>query len=454
MSRRTVTRPELRVGGFWLSSIAKWSGLQHATRRTGSWELSFSLAVERTWRHPAIAYAAPVELMYGPVCLWSGALEEPNWDSGEMIALGAARDGETAVALTPDGASSTAPNIVLDAAIGNGGLSWSRLDDFGTTPVGEGEDVGGLVTIGSVLDAWAQREDSGWRVDPARRVRIAPTDESAPTWFVTPGSGVLGSASEERVDRISARYISSTSGQRATVHYPPPGPRARIQKPVDLTDRGAMTAATASDIAKGMWSDLAGRSGWTNGLTLTRGQVTTPGGVEVDLALVKGGDTMRLLGVPDPRGLAHNVDVVIGDTDYDWTDDELQANPVGLAPRDPVSALEAVGNLAVDAMARASRGSGSVAAPYATARGEVTVNLSASASGSTPITFPAGLFTVAPHVTVSLGSAVSAKVIPRAAVSSPTAATVFCFTGDGTAVTSTCTVYWEAVQMTPTSAGS
>lgn len=385
MSRRTVTRPEIRVGGFWLSSIAQWSGLKHATRRTGSWQCSFDLAMDRMWRHPAITYAAPVELMYGPTCLWSGALEEPDWDSGEMIALGAARDGETTIALNGAGDSSTAPNTVIDAGIASGGLSWTRLDDFGTTPVGEGEDVGGLVTIGSVLDAWAQREDSGWRVDPARRLRIAPTDESEPTWFVTPGSGVLGSASDERVDRIYARYTSSVTGQRATVHYPTTGP-ARIQKPIDITDRGHMSAAAATDIAKGQWSDLAGRSGWTNGLTLKRGQVTTKGGGEVDLALIEGGDTMRLLGVPDPRGLAHHVDVIIGDTDYDWTEDELQVNPVGIAARDPESALEAVGNLAVDAMAKA-RSAGSTRPLI----GTEVVSFASTSSHVRTVTFPAPL---------------------------------------------------------------
>ena len=44
MSRRTVTRPEIRVGGFWLSSIVPqgWGRLRHATRRCTSWALGSS----------------------------------------------------------------------------------------------------------------------------------------------------------------------------------------------------------------------------------------------------------------------------------------------------------------------------------------------------------------------------------------------------------------------------
>jgi len=359
MSRRSVTRPEVRVGGFWLSSIAPqgWGALHHGTRANGAWEASWTIPNVRTWRHPALVYGALVEIFLGPICVFAGTLEEPDWDSGQFVAMGACRDGETAVALTAGGVTSTAPNTVIDAAIARGVLSWTRVGNFGTTAVGDVESLSGVVTVQSVLDAWAQENNSNWFVDNQRNLIIKPLDETTVDWFVVPGSGVLGSASQERVDRIFVRYIG-TNGARATASYPASTPVGGVEKSADITDRGAMSSAKATSIAQGMWSDLQGRPGWTNGLTLKGGQVTTPGGVLADLALVAAGDTMRLLGVPDVRGVAQHTDVVIGDTDYDWEEDEVQANPVGIAARDTESVLEEVGNLAVDAMNKASAGNG------------------------------------------------------------------------------------------------
>jgi hypothetical protein len=354
MSRRTATRPEVRVGGFWLSSIVPqgWGELKHSTRLTGSWQASWAIPNTKTWRHPALVYGARVDIMLGPVVIWSGTLEEPDWDAGEFIALGACRDGETAMALDGSGNSSTVPNTVIDAAITRGVLSWTRVGDFGTTAVGD--STAGLVTIQSVLDAWAQKNNSRWVVNEQRQLIIVPVDETTPKWFIVPGSGVLGSTSQERADRVFVRYIDSTTGSRATASYPAATPAGGDERPKDLTDRGAMTSTQAVAEATAIWNELAGRNGFTNGWTLTSGQVTTTGGTTADGALVKAGDTVAALGLPDARGISHNTLVVLGDTDYDWEDDELSANPSGLAARDTDSVLEQVGNLAVDAMAAAT----------------------------------------------------------------------------------------------------
>lgn len=376
MSRRTVTRPEVRVGGTWLSTITPrgWGELEHQTRTNGAWQASWSIPIVGNWRHPALVYGARVEVYLGPVCVWSGTLDEPDWDAGTFIATGASRDAENALALDGSGASSTVPNTVIDAAIARGVLPWTRVGNFGTTAVGDSN--GGLVTISSVLDAWAQENNSRWYVNEQRQLIISPVTETVPDWLIVPGSGVLGSASDDRADQIAVRYISTTTGLRATAFYPATTPAGGIEAPVDVTDRGAITPATAATIAQAEWEKLKGRSGWTNGLTLIRGQITTKGGTDADLAFVKAGQTMRLLGVPDPRGVAHNLDVVIGDTAYDWTDDQVQLNPVGLAARDDESALEYVGSLAATALQKATSGSSSSTRPV----GEVTQWYGAKAS--------------------------------------------------------------------------
>lgn len=395
MTRRTVSRPQVRVGGTWLTSIAPrgWGELEHSTRTNGAWEASWSIPIVGNWRHPALVRGARVEIYLGPIVVWSGTLEEPDWDAGTFVATGASRDSENALALDGSGNSSTAPNTVIDAAIARGVLPWTRVGDFGTAAVGDSN--GGLVTITSVLDAWAQENNSRWYVNEQRQLVISPVTEATFDWLIVPGSGVMGSASDDRADRIAVRYISTTTGMRATAFYPASTPAGGVESPMDVTDRGGITPAVAATIAQAEWEKLQGRSGWTNGLTLTRGQVTTKGGTDADLAFIKAGQTMRLLGVPDARGLSQNTDVVIGDTSYDWTDDQVQLNPVGLAARDDESSLEYVGNLAATALVKSTAGG----TPEQRGR-EPVAALAAGASANIPVTFPVP-FKVAPTVTVT-----------------------------------------------------
>lgn len=213
----------------------------------------------------------------------------------------------------------------------------------------------GVVTIRSILDAWAQRTNQRWYVDARRNLVILPAGPSSPKWLIVPGAGVMGTSTDDRADRVFARYLDSGSGDRATASHPAATPAGGIERPADLiSGRGALSSTDAADEAEAIWQRLQGKSGWTNGLTLTHGQVTTHGGVVADLAAIKAGDTMRLLGVRDPRGLSHNLDVVIGDTDYSWGDDEIQVNPVGLSASDTEAALEQISNVAVDAMTAAT----------------------------------------------------------------------------------------------------
>ena len=374
MSRRTHTRPEVRItaGGvtYPLSSIVPkdrgWGELEHSTRTNGGWEVSWSIPIVRNWRHPALVRGARVDLMLGPLGIVPATLDEPDWDAGSFVAIGACREAETAMALDGSGNSSTVPNTVIDAAISRGVLSWTRVGDFGTTAVGDAN--GGVVTVKSVLDAWADKNNSRWFVNAQRQLVILPVDETVAKWLIVPGSGVLGSAAEERVDRVFARYIDSTTGQRATATYPAATPAGGVERGLDLTDRGAMSSATAQGIAQAKWTELQGRSGWTNGLTLAAGQATTVGGGTADLALMQAGETVAMLGVPDARGVAMNTNVVLGETAYKWEDDKVQLNPVGLAARDNEGALEQIGNLAVDALNKASgMGGGEVTAAGDTA---------------------------------------------------------------------------------------
>lgn len=345
-ARRPATRPEVWVDGWPMSGISPWGDLHTQTRLTGDWQISWAMIRhprKQLVRHPAFHSGAPVELKLGPAVCAVGSLAEPDWDSGQLIALGSPREGEGALALTGAGATTTKPNTAIDAAIARGALNWTRVSSFGTTAIGDADNVADIKSIARLLDAWAEDNDNpaGWRVDRKRALRSVTDTESDPIWFVVPGAGELGVADEERVGRVFVRYlVSGGGGALATASYPAATPAGSIERGADITSRGALTAGDAEAIARGIWRKMSGRSGWTNGINVTRSQITSKGGLAANLALIKAGDAMRLLGIQDPRGLNHHLDVVIGDTDYDWSAGSIQLNPVGLAARTFEAVLE------------------------------------------------------------------------------------------------------------------
>lgn len=336
-----ITRAEVFVAGVPMSGITRygWGSLHTKTFLNGDDEATWSIinfpnkAYEK---HPALIYGAAADIKLGPSPIWAGVLTEPNWDDGTLTAVGAAHEGAAAMCLTSAGLTTTKPNTAVDQAIARGALGWSRRDSFGTTAVGNADDAtAGLTNVGDLLDAWASENDSGWAITARRELVITGSPvPGTPDWFVTPGAGVLGQADDDRVDRVFVRYVSTASGNPlATTSWPAATPQGGKERGVYIGSRGPISATRAQNIAKGIYNKLGGQSGWTNGLTLGRDQVSTPGGLPARLEFIRAGQTIRLLGVPDPRGLGLHLDVVVGDTDLDHDAGSIQVNPVGLAKR-------------------------------------------------------------------------------------------------------------------------
>jgi hypothetical protein len=346
-ARQPATHPEIFVGGWPMSSIAPWGELHTVTRLTGDWEISWTMIRDprkQLQRHHALVPGALVEVKIGPEIVAVGALTEPDWESGDMVAGGASREAEGAISFNASGETTTKPNPAIDQAISRGVLNWTRKDDFGSAAIGATDTNADLKSVARLLDAWAEDDDNpNWRVDRRRVLHAVEDDENDADWLITPGAGEMGAADDERIDRMFVRYlVSGGGGTLATASYPAASPAGGIERGADITNRGELTSTVATRIAKGVWRRMQGRSGWTNGISVNRSQVTSKGGVAANLALIKAGDSMRLLGVPDPRGLGHQIDVVIGETDYDWEAGTIQLNPVGLAARTFEAVLEAV----------------------------------------------------------------------------------------------------------------
>jgi hypothetical protein len=334
-----ITRAEAFVSGIPMSGITRygWGSLHTKTNLNGDDEATWSIInfPNRNFaKHPALVYGAPVDLRLGTTPVGAGALTEPDWDSGTLTAVGAPHEAESALCLTAAGLTTTKPNVAIDQAIARGAVGWTRRDDFGSTAIGNADDsTDGLTYLDQLLDAWAEENNSGWAVNSRRELIItgAPV-VGAPDWFVTPGSGVLGQTDDDRIDRVFVRYVSTASGNPlATTSWPSATPQGGREAGVNITSRGPLTLTRAQNIARSIWTKLGGHSGWTNGLTLDRSQISTPGGIPARLEFIRAGHTLRLLGVPDPRGLGRHLDVVIGDTDLDHDAGTIQVNPVGFS---------------------------------------------------------------------------------------------------------------------------
>lgn len=348
-ARLPATKPQIFVAGLPMDTICPWANLRTNTRLTGTWQISWTMLRhprKPLKRHSALHVGAPVELRLGPHVTEVGSLTEPDWDSGDLIAIGAPREAENVMALTgpPDEFLTTKPNTAIDEGIARLALNWTRGSDFGNTPIGQADDAGNLTSVARVLDARAEDADNPelWRVDRQRIAWSYDADETDPDWFVTPGAGELGTANDDRVDRVFLRFFDSTdSGNLKTASWPASTTAGGTERGGTITNRGPIDPAVAERIARGVVRKMQRYSGWANGINVTRSQITTKGGQAANLALIRAGDAMRLLGVADPRGLAHHIDVVIGETEYDWFEKTIQLNPVGLADRTFEAILEA-----------------------------------------------------------------------------------------------------------------
>lgn len=93
---------------------------------------------------------------------------------------------------------------------------------------------------------------------------------------------------------------------------------------------------------------------------------------------------------------------------------------------------------------------GAAGAPWAMAAGSVPLSLSAQIANSVAVTFPTDRFTATPLITVAQASlpASSGLLIAKYIDASTSGFTLYAYNGPGTAVTTSATFTWIAVQMT------
>lgn len=333
-----LTTPQVLVGGRWLSSLVTWGDLTITHRWPyGCWEATWQIAVKEYQRVAPIIADAPVQIRLGSGSIFTGNLAEPNWATGEMVAVGAAREGETALCLTAAGDTTSTPDLAIDQAVGRGALSWIRRSSLSGAALAAGDTTARLSYVTALLDAWALTVKQRWAVGPDRVVYSA-ADPTVPSIYVRPGAGVLGVTEATQAARVFGRYIGANNAY-ATVNVGAGSPEIGV----DLTSYGPTNATAATQTITAIRDQLQARTGWTNGLTVTADQVTNPGGVPISLDQIVAGKMMRILGLRDDRGASASTDVVIGETIWNVSAGTVQVNPVGLDGQSLAEVIEAAG---------------------------------------------------------------------------------------------------------------
>lgn len=331
---------EIYVEGRPLSTIAGWGDLEYVDGRNGPWEATWSMALKPNDWPAELHRNAQVEITCGPNLVSAGTLGEPDRDSMQFTMIGISRAGEGAECLNGSGQVTSKLNTAIDQAIVRGPTRrWVRGGDFGNTDLAGPEGGPGVddPNPGKLNELLKQRTiESGlqWRVHPEGLLVPYAEDESTPDWLVLPGAATMGVADDDVTDVVFLRYFSSTAGQLRTAQYPASTPEGGIERRASITHLGPMNSTRATAIAEGMWRRmLEGRTGWTNGIELTVGQIITPGGQLADFSLIRGGQAVRLMDTPDPRGVGQDLDVVIDEVRRAPASQTIQLNPVGLVAR-------------------------------------------------------------------------------------------------------------------------
>lgn len=337
-----MTSEQVRVGGVWLASIASVFGigdLKYSFTADGDCEqASWSMNLSPSFSHSAVVSGALVEIRVGPSNIWSGVLDEPDsTDDGgwSFSAAGFGAEVRDWICFDADLNTTSTPDVAIDGAIARSQFAdfLSRPESLSAASFAVGEETAALNRVGDLLDSWGRSVSKRWGVDPDGRV-YAASDPTEPTWYLTAGSGQVGIAGDDYASDLFGRYqVDASTYATATVSDPAASAAHRREYPVDLTSLGYIDEAKAVSVLGGLLAEGKARYAWTKALTVSRLQLTTPGGTPAFLPFVRAGQMVRLFGVPDPQSLRPHLDFVLGRTEYVAGANVITLSPVNLAAR-------------------------------------------------------------------------------------------------------------------------
>lgn len=346
---------QVRIDGTWLTSIAAWGDLAYSHAWPGGCKEASLGLTSRYGAHPRIIRPGAVgELRRGPRVIWSGRLQEPDWNGkdAQLTFQGPSGEGDGYTALDAAGNATINPRVAVEQAIARG-LQW-RLDASipNIDMVGASEEV---YTVSGLLTAFATTVGQRWGVDAHRRVfmaydritqntAIVPTGSTpilGPDYHARPGTADLAVALDNYASHMVVRYDSVTTGLNETAAYPPLGSAPSIYEQryghlewtKAITSLGPMTEADAIGIAQSIYTLTRQKPGWSNGLALLPGELLTATGQRVDQDTVRENRIIRVHGVRDEITHKPWIDFTTGGTNRIVAEKQLNADPVNLAVR-------------------------------------------------------------------------------------------------------------------------
>lgn len=339
---------QLRVNSVWLASLAAWGDLTYSFCLPGGCkEASWTTRANYGSRVPVLVGGAFVEILWGGWLIWSGTLTEPDWNGSDVscTANGLFRLGEDFDNLDGAGTNTTDNATTATTAAIARGLRWSlstsvpnvTLDAGATDPV---------LSLTAVLDGNAEKLGQNWWVDQFGVLQFAASP-STPSYAVRAGAADLGIARDNYASNVVLRYNSSATATYALAVYPPfVSPSAYELKyghkewTKDITDRTAISAATAAALAQTVYTQSYARPGWSNGIAPAHGELLTPNGQVVHPASVDAFNrSVRVHGVQDEITFLPFVDFTIASTSHKEGEETVGIDPFGLAARDPEAVL-------------------------------------------------------------------------------------------------------------------
>lgn len=344
--------PDLDSDGRFLLSGARFgtkggglSGLRYSSVWPGGDSAcSFNLDLSPWFNTQALSIGRRLVIYAGATAVWHGILDDPQRGSPwtvSAVGLGPSCANAAACVFSTSPPPAVLPtNDAVDQAISRGALRWRRtgnLPDPSATP----PDNPG--TIGDYFNLVAASTGQQWGVfADANLVWKVPS--TTPRWLIdavdTPGGRSLGDFWTQVVVRYldnatnpaKVKTVTATNGVWAASGVV-------VEKMMDLTGHGPITAGTAASLIANVIPATAPAPVFTGGATVHRGHVRSLGGAQGELAMVRAGSVSRFAGVePDPYtgglSLVTQLDLQLGEVEYEADGDSLAVTPLGATARD------------------------------------------------------------------------------------------------------------------------
>lgn len=314
----------LRIDGVPATEIAAHTAPTYETLADGGCgEASFTFAMSQRSQHPALRAGAKVEILAGPMPIYTGLLTEPDRTTWECHAFGLSSALRKRIAIDGLGANTRNLGTAIFEATARG---WQGTNPVPVTGTAAGDATGNPVKVGSLLDDYAEQTGQRWGVDGLGRLYMRP-DPTSPRWLFSPDAASFGNTSEDVATFLAGSYFDGTANATAFVGS------GDNEDTVDLTDRGTLTLVAAQAILAGMIARSGGVT-WTNGVTLGRDQITTVGGTPAALSAVRAGEMVRAHGLSYGQVVsAPWLDITIGKTKWTVGEDVIYLEPINTAPR-------------------------------------------------------------------------------------------------------------------------